>query len=112
MKNKFDNKYFMWGLTIFSVIVAGLILFFILLRWRDIFTGIFSVLKIFTPFLVGFVIAYLLSPILKFMEENIFDKMGKNFFKKENFAKNFSRFFIWRSRCRIGSIASCYCWVL
>lgn len=92
MKNKFENKYFMWGLTIFSVIVAGLILFFILLRWRDIVSNLISILKIFTPFLVGFIIAYLLSPILKFMEDKIFDKLGKRIFKKEQFAKNFSRF--------------------
>lgn len=92
MKEKMDNKYFYWGLTIFAVLVAGLILFFILLRWRTIFTWLFNLLKIFTPFLVGFIIAYLLSPLIKYLETSLFDKLGHKIFKKELYASNFSRF--------------------
>lgn len=93
MKQKIDNnKYFYWGLTIFSIVAFAILFFFLLYRWEIIIGGLIKFLKIFTPFGVGFLIAYLLNPLLKYMEANVFDKLGKKIFKEEKNAYKFSRF--------------------
>lgn len=92
MKQKIVNKYFYWGLTIFSIVAFAILFFFLLYRWEIIVKGIVGFLKIFTPFAVGFIIAYLLNPLLKYMEANVFDKLGKKLFKEEKNAYKFSRF--------------------
>lgn len=93
MKQKIDNnKYFYWGLTIFSIVAFAILFFFLLYRWEVIIGGLIKFLKIFTPFGVGFIIAYLLNPLLKYMESNVFNKLGKKIFKEEKKSYKFSRF--------------------
>lgn len=93
MKQKIDNnKYFYWGLTIFSIVAFAILFFFLLYRWENITGGLIKFLKIFTPFGVGFIIAYLLNPIIKYMESRVFNKLGKKVCKKEENAYKFSRF--------------------
>lgn len=90
MKN-FDNKYFYWGITVLIVMAIGITFYFLLLRWDTIINNVFKFIQVFTPFLCGFIIAYLLSPIIKFLEKYLFDGLGNKIFKTEKNAKNFSR---------------------
>lgn len=83
MKEKMENKYFKWGLTLFLVLAVIIIFYFFLLRWKDIFFKIFQFLKIFSPFLYGFIIAYLLSPIIKWLEKQFFKKLSKKIIKDD-----------------------------
>lgn len=89
--NNVDNKYVYWGITILSVLAIGLLFFFFLLRWESIFNWFKNILSIFTPFIVGFVIAYLLTPLLKLMEDKVFGNISRKLFKKEESANRFSR---------------------
>lgn len=66
------NKYFLVSLYAFGVIAAA-ILFWILLNSFNSIKLAFSFLtEILSPFLYGFVIAYLLNPIMNFAERIIF----------------------------------------
>lgn len=79
MKFKFNNKYVNWGLTAFFVIVAGAFACYLIFNGAEFlekFSKIFSVLM---PIAVGLIIAYLLSPIVNFLESKLlyplFDKI-------------------------------------
>ncbi len=71
MKLKWNNNYFKWGLTIFSVLAAGILFVYLIFNWREFATNIKGLTSAFTPVGVGFVIAYLLTPIVNFSEEKI-----------------------------------------
>ena len=73
-----DNKYFQIGLTAFLVIVASILVGFFLFNLKGIWHFLGTVLKLFTPFLIGFVFAYLLNPIVKFFKKNFVSKLIKN----------------------------------
>ena len=83
MRNKIDNKYFYWGLTFFAVIAASIILFFTFYRWQQIVDFILYLFKVFSPILYGLLLAYVLSPLLSFLEAKVFAKLGRKIFKKE-----------------------------
>ena len=84
MFNKFkDNKYFQIGLTAFLVIVASTILAFILFNIGAIWKVIKSFIVILTPFIIGFVFAYLLNPIVEFFKEKLVSKWVKDKNKKK-----------------------------
>ena len=72
-----DKKYMHWGLTAFCVIAAS-VLFYMLLRYtaviRDSFSGL---MKILSPFVLGLVITYLLSPLMTVFEKLFTKKGGK-----------------------------------
>lgn len=65
------------GLTAFLVISASIIFFFIMLRISDIFSFLEKLWDILLPITYGFVIAYLLNPIM-----NILEKHFVSFFSK------------------------------
>ncbi len=67
-KKYLKNKYFLWGLTGFLTIVAGLSVYLILINFKPI-VGFFKTLTdILMPVFAGMIIAYLLTPILNFIE--------------------------------------------
>lgn len=60
---KGQPHYFQWGLTAFFVIIASVLVFY-LLGWIPVFWQVFKhLLRILSPFIYGFVMAYLLMPI-------------------------------------------------
>jgi len=70
-----DKKYFYWGLTAFLVIAAA-VLFYMLLRNFTVLTNAVSGLfKILTPFVLGLIITYLLSPLMTVLMR-LFSKKG------------------------------------
>lgn len=72
MKFRWEKKYLYWGITGFLVIVSC-ILFFMMLNRIDIVGGAVSVMiGILMPFILGFVFAYLLNPVMDFMEKKWF----------------------------------------
>lgn len=71
MKLKINNKYFKWGLTAFLVIAAGLVFYYLIFHISDIIKNIKALLGIVMPVVFGLVIAYLLTPILNFIEKKI-----------------------------------------
>ncbi len=91
MKKKFQNKYFCWALTIFCVMVAGLLLFFILYRFNEIITFLAKISKVFLPILYGLIFAYLMNPLLKFFEKKVFNKLALKIIKKPSNRPRFIR---------------------
>ncbi len=68
------SKYIATGLTAFLVIGASLLLFFLFYNIRSIRTFLNNVVGVLAPFIVGGVIAYLLSPIYNLLVRN-FDEL-------------------------------------
>ena len=69
MKFKWEKKYLYWGITAFFVIVCS-ISFFVLLNKIDLVVSALSVLsRILMPFILGCSFAYLLNPVMDFIEK-------------------------------------------
>lgn len=71
MKFKINNKYFRWGLTAFIVIAASIVFYYFMFHHSNIKNGIASITDIVMPIVLGLVMAYLLTPILNFIEDKI-----------------------------------------
>ena len=68
-KNDKDTRrdYFHKGLTAFCVIAAAIVFFFLILRLGDI-TGFFGkTINVLQPVIMGLVIAYLINPVVNFL---------------------------------------------
>ena len=63
-----DNKYAALGLTAFSVIVAGALAVFVIFNFGIVLSGIRRLLTILTPIIDGVALAYILTPLLNFVE--------------------------------------------
>ncbi len=78
MKEKFNNKYFRWGLTAFLVIAAVITFYFLTFHSSNITDKLSGIVKILMPVVFGLVTAYLLTPVLNFTESRLliplFDK--------------------------------------
>jgi predicted PurR-regulated permease PerM len=71
MKMNIHNPFFRWGVTAFLVIVAGVSFFFLIFRYQSIQNGLNTLTGILMPVLIGLCMAYLLTPVLNFMEHKI-----------------------------------------
>ncbi|MCR5626780.1 MAG: AI-2E family transporter [Lachnospiraceae bacterium] len=71
MKFKWNNKYFLWGLTAFLVIVAALVFNSMAFsEGKSVVLALFATLiRVLSPVIYGFVMAYLMNPILNFYEK-------------------------------------------
>ncbi len=78
MKFKFNNKYVRWGLTSFLVIAASITFYYLIFHSSNIHEKFSLIMGILMPVIFGLVTAYLLTPILNFMESRVlvplFDK--------------------------------------
>lgn len=71
MKIKINNKYVRWGLTAFLVIAAGIVFYYFMFHSSNIRAGIKVLSGILMPVVVGMAIAYLLAPVLNYIEEKL-----------------------------------------
>lgn len=71
MKLKINNKYFRWGLTAFLVIAAAITFYYFIFHSSNIKAGINMIIDILMPVVVGMAIAYLLTPVLNFIERKL-----------------------------------------
>ena len=63
MKNKENARYVKLGLTGAAVVAFGIVLFFLLFRSSGIFAGLSVLGGILRPFIIGAVLAYLVTPL-------------------------------------------------
>ena len=92
VKFRWDKKYLNWGVTAFCVIACSLLFFWTFTQWGVVKEIINMLLSILNPIIVGVVIAYILNPILSFLERTLLMKLGMKIFPKHaERAKNFSR---------------------
>lgn len=89
-EKKIFSPHVKWGLTAFCTVVGCIVFFFLL--WR--FQGFADVWKKFfkagEPIIIGLVLAYLLNPVLKFVEEPTY-KFFRKRVKSEKTAKKTAR---------------------
>ena len=78
MKKIFEDKYVKFSLSILSVILLSIIFYFIILRINNISSFLLNIIKVFTPFIYGLIIAYMLNPLIKIFEKKLFNKLYKN----------------------------------
>ena len=71
MKFKIDKKYISWGVTAFCVVAASIIFYSLIFRLDGLIRRLGSLYNILAPILFGAVIAYLLNPIMKFLENSV-----------------------------------------
>lgn len=92
MKQIIENKYFKLGLTIFLIIASCIVFFFAIYKINYILGAISWIIKLISPFIIGFVFAYLLNPIVDFFQDNFFIKIVKNIKIKEEKKLKIARF--------------------
>lgn len=65
---KKNKQYLYWGLTAFLVVLAGLISYYIIFHLDNFKSGIDKIIVILMPLIDGTILAYLLTPMLNFIE--------------------------------------------
>lgn len=71
MKIKFNNKYVRWGLTAFLVVVSCIGFYYLLFHGNKITEALGKLVSILAPVVVGMAIAYLLCPVLNYIEKKL-----------------------------------------
>lgn len=71
MKLKMNSKYFKWGITAFSVIAGGICFYYLIFHISEFTQNVKSLFSVVMPVVFGLIIAYLLTPILNFIEQKI-----------------------------------------
>ena len=89
MKFRWDKKYLYWGITAFVVICASICFYYILFHRSNLWDGIHMLLNITMPVLDGFVLAYVLSPVLNHIEKKVLYPVYASVTRteKENFSE-------------------------
>ncbi len=86
MKFKPEKKYIYWGITIFCTAIALMLVYFLFFRLDSIKGGLKTLNKILAPVFYGFILAYLMTPLLNIIEgkwiRKLFDKY--NLLSKNN----------------------------
>ena len=73
-----DSEYFGWGITAFCVL-AGCILFYLLVGHLRIVGGVIQyILQMLSSFIWGFLIAYILLPMSRWLEYKVFGPIAKS----------------------------------
>ena len=88
-KSRFDLQphYIEWGLTALGVIVACVLVVFVLFRMTIIWGIIKKFFSILSPFIYGFVMAYLLMPVFNMLYRNLQPPMSRKFKNGTRLAK-------------------------
>ena len=84
------RDYIRRGISAFLVILAGIVCFFIFLRFESIAKAFGTIMEVLTPIIYGFVLAFLLNPIVKRVEGWVTPGL-KKLFKKEEGAQKAAR---------------------
>ena len=74
---RWNKHYLGWGITAFIVIIASLLVGTMLANFQSITTAVGNFLSVITPIMYGFIIAYLLAPIVEKFEKEIFSRVFK-----------------------------------
>lgn len=83
-KNKFCSKYFCWGLTAFLVIAASICFYYLIFHISNIKAGLSIITNVLMPVVFGLVMAYLLTPILNYIEFHLLIPLGDKMRLKES----------------------------
>lgn len=79
---KLEKRYVQLGITLFLVVIASMLFNTIIQQWPGISAFFGRVNGYLTPFLWGFILAYLLNPVVRFFQSRAFEPLGGKLFKK------------------------------
>ena len=79
---RWDKKYLYWGVTAFLVIAAAILFLMTLLNLPWVRATLSGIGKILSPFIWGFVITYLIAPLMKLLERRVFGPLSALLFRK------------------------------
>ena len=88
MKFKLNNKYIRWGLTAFLVIASGICFYYLIFHVSNLRANLASVIEILMPIMFGLGTAYLLTPVLNFVERKILFVLCNKIRIKESVRRN------------------------
>lgn len=71
VKFRWDKKYLYWGLTGFLILASSILFYYLVFHTTKMLEIIGSFLKVCSPIIYGFILAYLLTPICNFFEHKI-----------------------------------------
>ena len=91
-KSKFSEQphYFQWGLTAFCVIGCCVLVAFVLIKLPFIWNVVKKLFGALSPFIYGFVMAYLLMPVFNMLYRRIEPPMSRKFAHGTRIAKGIS----------------------
>lgn len=78
MKIRWNHRYVQLGVTAFLVIAASILFYYGIFHMKSLITGIKTFFSIMAPIIYGAAIAYLLTPIVNFLERKIIFPILKN----------------------------------
>lgn len=87
-----DRKYLYWGITAFAVIGSGILVYYCLFHGTKISAVFGRIISICFPIIVGFCLAYLITPIINSIEYRILIPLAKKI-TKNNLPKNHKKMF-------------------
>ena len=79
-KDKVDSNlksYLMIALLVFAVFCCCIIVFFLIYRYNGFASGWKKLMKVLQPIIIGLVVAYLLNPVMMFLERHLKTFFGK-----------------------------------
>lgn len=77
MKKWKEHQYFNLGVMLLTVVTVSLVLLAIVLNLSAVGAFFKTVQKVFSPMLIGLVLAYLMNPLMNFMERRLYPRMEK-----------------------------------
>lgn len=95
MRRRFnwDKRYLYWGVTAFCVIAAALLFYFAVGNITIFGNAVSRLVSILAPFIWGLVICYLLSPLMRSVENRLFLPLARKLYRKnkKNDGRRFAR---------------------
>ena len=95
MRRRFnwDKRYLYWGVTAFCVIAAALLFYFAVGNITVFGNAVSRLVSILAPFIWGLVICYLLSPLMRSVENRLFLPLARKLYRKnkKNDGRRFAR---------------------
>lgn len=77
MNKDVKKAYLYKGITAFLVIAASILFFFVVYRFDMVLSGVKTLLRVLAPIIFGFIISYLLNPVVDFLNFRVFPKLFK-----------------------------------
>lgn len=71
MKFKLEKKYILRGMTAFLVVAGGILLYYLVFHGSNIRQNVNNIFLVTRPIVYGLIIAYIMTPTLKFIEKRI-----------------------------------------
>lgn len=72
MKFRWDKKYLYWGITALLVLIGAISFYYVIFHSSNWMSGFSEFFSIIMPIIDGLVVAYLLWPIVSFLEKKVF----------------------------------------